>query len=399
MVFGDFGSKIPEVKVKDQRNLRRIFQMIDIMSQNLKQPIREYNPFTVTSHFSEALRTAIAFLLCTLGYSVVPDMSCGGDGNVPRKHPRQATINDTPHAKGPPLEKNTLAKSWYQTVEPSGGSRRQHNRRRYKPSRIARKRSVNRSAETTCSATRVLRSNSMYAAVTLAKEGGRTVFHTCLLLFGAPLCAAHAQLSDCPPPFPEGIPSENHQQCTVVRARELRCVGVPRSTTTPRTRGAEPYHRWVTSQRQVSVQRYATEQISMQKQNGGAVPLMSSYPFADRLSEVLNSKRKTLGITQRNKEMCLGGIVVSLITSQLGEPCSIPRGVARGFPHVGILPDDAADRRVSSRISSFPSPCITALFHTNIASPSSALKTSTLRATQISPLSTSTTFAHLTKAL
>ncbi|KAJ8891110.1 hypothetical protein PR048_010620 [Dryococelus australis] len=61
---------------------------------------------------------------------------------------------------------------------------------------------------------------------------------------------------------------------------------------------------------------------------------------------------------------------------------SIPGGVAPGFPHVGIVPDDAAGRRVFSEISRFPSP-----LHSGAApfSPSSALHTSMLRVAQNSP--------------
>ncbi|KAJ8888414.1 hypothetical protein PR048_007904 [Dryococelus australis] len=55
-----------------------------------------------------------------------------------------------------------------------------------------------------------------------------------------------------------------------------------------------------------------------------------------------------------------------------------------GFSHVGIVPDDAAGWRVFSGICHFPRPCIPVL-HTHLTSPSSGLKTSTLRAVQISP--------------
>ncbi|KAJ8880013.1 hypothetical protein PR048_020635 [Dryococelus australis] len=43
-----------------------------------------------------------------------------------------------------------------------------------------------------------------------------------------------------------------------------------------------------------------------------------------------------------------------------------------GFSHVGIVPDDVADRQVFSGISRFPGPCILALLHTHLASPSSS---------------------------
>ncbi|KAJ8881196.1 hypothetical protein PR048_017669 [Dryococelus australis] len=54
--------------------------------------------------------------------------------------------------------------------------------------------------------------------------------------------------------------------------------------------------------------------------------------------------------------------------------------------HVGIVPDNAADRRVFSVISCFPRTSIPVLLHTHLASHSSAFKTSMLRAAQISSL-------------
>ncbi|KAJ8876970.1 hypothetical protein PR048_021422 [Dryococelus australis] len=68
---------------------------------------------------------------------------------------------------------------------------------------------------------------------------------------------------------------------------------------------------------------------------------------------------------------------VSLLASHQGEPGSIPGGVTPGFSPVGIVPDDAAGRLIFSGISRFPRPFIPALLHTHLASPSSALKTST----------------------
>ncbi|KAJ8880583.1 hypothetical protein PR048_017053 [Dryococelus australis] len=75
------------------------------------------------------------------------------------------------------------------------------------------------------------------------------------------------------------------------------------------------------------------------------------------------------------------GVAVRLLASHQGELGSIPGGVAPGFSHVGIVPDDTAGRRVFSGISRFPLPHIPALHHTHLISPSSML-----RATQISPL-------------
>ncbi|KAJ8888537.1 hypothetical protein PR048_008028 [Dryococelus australis] len=45
---------------------------------------------------------------------------------------------------------------------------------------------------------------------------------------------------------------------------------------------------------------------------------------------------------------------------------SIPGGVARGISHLGIVPGDAAGRRVFSGISRFPRPCIPVLLHTSL---------------------------------
>ncbi|KAJ8888315.1 hypothetical protein PR048_007802 [Dryococelus australis] len=66
-----------------------------------------------------------------------------------------------------------------------------------------------------------------------------------------------------------------------------------------------------------------------------------------------------------------------------GEPGSIHGGKKRvgggghfRFSHVGIVPEDAAGRRVSSGISRLPLPCIPVLLHIHISSHSSALKTS-----------------------
>ncbi|KAJ8894348.1 hypothetical protein PR048_006976 [Dryococelus australis] len=76
----------------------------------------------------------------------------------------------------------------------------------------------------------------------------------------------------------------------------------------------------------------------------------------------------------------------SPLASHRGEPGSIPGRATPGFSRVGIVPDDAARRRVFSEISRFPRPCISALLHSQVLLPSSALKTSLLRAAQISQL-------------
>ncbi|KAJ8884560.1 hypothetical protein PR048_016417 [Dryococelus australis] len=56
------------------------------------------------------------------------------------------------------------------------------------------------------------------------------------------------------------------------------------------------------------------------------------------------------------------------------------------FSHAGVVLDDTAGRGVFSGICCFPSPCIPVLLLTRLASTSSALKTSMLRAAQISSL-------------
>ncbi|KAJ8878138.1 hypothetical protein PR048_022605 [Dryococelus australis] len=68
--------------------------------------------------------------------------------------------------------------------------------------------------------------------------------------------------------------------------------------------------------------------------------------------------------------------VEHVLAFHIPEPGSIPGGVGLGFSHVGIVPDDAADRRVFSGISRFLNPFIPMLFRTRLSSHSSALKTS-----------------------
>ncbi|KAJ8866539.1 hypothetical protein PR048_032398 [Dryococelus australis] len=63
-----------------------------------------------------------------------------------------------------------------------------------------------------------------------------------------------------------------------------------------------------------------------------------------------------------------------------------PRPDHSGLSHVETMPDDATGRRIFSGISRFPHPFILALLHARLISPSSALKSSFLTATQISQL-------------
>ncbi|KAJ8883511.1 hypothetical protein PR048_015355 [Dryococelus australis] len=81
-----------------------------------------------------------------------------------------------------------------------------------------------------------------------------------------------------------------------------------------------------------------------------------------------------------------GGIVVRLFACHKGRSDSISDEVTPGFSHVGIVPDAVIGRRVLSGISSFPHSFLPTLLHLPLTSPLSAIKTSMLRADQISPL-------------
>ncbi|KAJ8883623.1 hypothetical protein PR048_015469 [Dryococelus australis] len=70
-----------------------------------------------------------------------------------------------------------------------------------------------------------------------------------------------------------------------------------------------------------------------------------------------------------------GGAEARALASHQGELGSIPGRVTPGFPHVGLVPDDATGRRVSSGISRFLRPCVPSPLHINLISPSSALRT------------------------
>ncbi|KAJ8870162.1 hypothetical protein PR048_029175 [Dryococelus australis] len=96
---------------------------------------------------------------------------------------------------------------------------------------------------------------------------------------------------------------------------------------------------------------------------------------------------------QRSKENNMLKHDYRLFTSDYSSPTKanrvrFPAGSLHDFRNVEIVLDDAAGRRrVFSGISRFPRSCLPALLHTRLTSLSSALKTSMLRAAQISPLS------------
>ncbi|KAJ8895099.1 hypothetical protein PR048_000424 [Dryococelus australis] len=79
------------------------------------------------------------------------------------------------------------------------------------------------------------------------------------------------------------------------------------------------------------------------------------------------------------------------LASHQSELDSIPGGVALGFSHVRIVPDDAVGQRVFSGESRFPRPFIPALLRTRLSSLSSALKTSMLKVARISSFTQSLT--------
>ncbi|KAJ8884418.1 hypothetical protein PR048_016275 [Dryococelus australis] len=120
-------------------------------------------------------------------------------------------------------------------------------------------------------------------------------------------------------------------------------------------------------------------------------PVSSSHSARSDLSSVAGSRdNKTLSRqTLASHYWGRGGAVVRLLASHQGETDSIPGGAVPRFLHVGIVPDDAADWRGFSGISRFIRPCLPALFHTHLTSPSSALKISLLRAAHLSSLTPS----------
>ncbi|KAJ8894473.1 hypothetical protein PR048_007127 [Dryococelus australis] len=109
-----------------------------------------------------------------------------------------------------------------------------------------------------------------------------------------------------------------------------------------------------------------------------ALPLPSAVPYTRLMSvysaNVYSTKRRVNGIQGRVDVACHQWLDYSLLS--LAKRVRSPTGHSPGLPHVGLVPDDATGRRVSSGISRFPGPCIPPLPHTQLASPSSALKTS-----------------------
>ncbi|KAJ8878579.1 hypothetical protein PR048_019160 [Dryococelus australis] len=103
-------------------------------------------------------------------------------------------------------------------------------------------------------------------------------------------------------------------------------------------------------------------------------------------TEYINLQRRNPVVKPCVRAPGRGGRAVSTLASQQGDPGSIPGGAIPGLSRVVIVPDDAAGWRLFSGISCFSRPFIPALLHTHLTSPRSALKTSLLKAAQISSL-------------
>ncbi|KAJ8887519.1 hypothetical protein PR048_013735 [Dryococelus australis] len=100
----------------------------------------------------------------------------------------------------------------------------------------------------------------------------------------------------------------------------------------------------------------------------------------------LRSAETCRGIDSTSGPNTCGKILTHAVRIAKGRyPGWIPGGVALGFSHVGCVADNDTGQFVFSGISRSSRPCITVLLHTNLTSPSSALKPSMLRAPQISP--------------
>ncbi|KAJ8877322.1 hypothetical protein PR048_021776 [Dryococelus australis] len=102
--------------------------------------------------------------------------------------------------------------------------------------------------------------------------------------------------------------------------------------------------------------------------------LLLSSITCDYPCTLLTSKDIQNNGHQWNVKNTLGG--EGLLASHQGELGSIPGQVTPTFLQAGIKLDDAAGQRVFSGILHFPHPCIPALFHTHLTSPSLTLKTS-----------------------
>ncbi|KAJ8885972.1 hypothetical protein PR048_012178 [Dryococelus australis] len=129
--------------------------------------------------------------------------------------------------------------------------------------------------------------------------------------------------------------------------------------------------------------QWGRSEVGMEQSRNARVSEMGNpreNPPTSGMTSVWSSQyRLLLGRITATQDLCLvPSLVMQLCSgccnSQQGEPGSIPRRVRPGFSHVGIVPDGAAGRRVSSGISRFPRRFIPVLPHVYLVSPTSALK-------------------------
>ncbi|KAJ8866207.1 hypothetical protein PR048_032050 [Dryococelus australis] len=90
---------------------------------------------------------------------------------------------------------------------------------------------------------------------------------------------------------------------------------------------------------------------------------VNGRPFARLSGQELDSLNTPSTCHCSHLRWC-GGQIASL--GELGFSIG---GVISGFSHVEIMPDDATGRRVFSRVSLFPRPCIPSVIHPHLASP------------------------------
>ncbi|KAJ8890123.1 hypothetical protein PR048_009630 [Dryococelus australis] len=107
---------------------------------------------------------------------------------------------------------------------------------------------------------------------------------------------------------------------------------------------------------------------------------LPTYTLTGALSDTCPVKLVTMERKGR------GRVVARSLASHQGESGSIPSGAAPELSQVGIASDDATVGGFTRRSPALPRPTIPTLLHAHLTSPTSALKTSTLRATPISPL-------------
>ncbi|KAJ8895579.1 hypothetical protein PR048_000915 [Dryococelus australis] len=110
--------------------------------------------------------------------------------------------------------------------------------------------------------------------------------------------------------------------------------------------------------------------------------ISSSVAVKVSLSNKWHKRRQDLN-TSLTKHVFSCNVGVAVAERFDCSPPNNPDQVTPRFSKLGIVPDDAAGRRVFLGISRFPHPFTPALLHTHFIAPSSALRTLLLRAGQI----------------